>query len=78
MGRDIRVLECLFHVNEIYFNHMFQEIVGRQKGPSAMEEGSRNRVVSIDEPDSTQLPLRNELLVPITSMARTHLKANLE
>ena len=80
MGRDIHVLECLFHVNEIYFNHMIQEVEGKNKGPGALEEGSlRNKINSLGKPDSTQLVSRNELpLVPITAMAKTHLKANLE
>ena len=80
MWRVIHVLQRLIHVNEIYFNHMIQDIEGKTKGPSAMKEESlRNRNVGLDTPDSTQLPLRNELpVVPITSMARTHLKANLD
>ena len=40
MGRDIHVLECLFHVNEIDFNHIVQEIKGKKKGPATMKEES--------------------------------------
>ena len=59
---------------------MIQEVEGKKKGPGALEEGSlRNKINSLGKPDSTQLVSRNELpLVPITAMAKTHLKANLE
>ena len=80
MGRDIHVLECLFHVNEIYFNHMIKAIEGKKKGPGALEEGSlRNRINNLGKPDSTHVISRNELpFVSITTIAKTHLKANLE
>ena len=59
---------------------MIQEVEGKKKGPGALEEESlRNKINSLGKPDSTQLVSRNELpLVPITAMAKTHLKANLE
>ena len=80
MGRDIHVLECLFHVNEIYFNHMIKAIEGKKKGPGALEEGSlRNRINNLGKPDSTHVISRNELpFVSIITIAKTHLKANLE
>ena len=77
MGRDIHVLECLFHVNEIYFNHMIKAIEGKKKGPGALEEGSlRNRINNLGKRDSTHVISRNEL--PFVSIAKTHLKANIE
>ena len=39
MEKEIHVLECLFYVNDIYFNNMVQEIEKKKGGLSAMEEG---------------------------------------
>ena len=33
VGHDIYTLECLFHVNEIYFTHEVSLVEGRKKGP---------------------------------------------
>ena len=37
---DIHTLECLFHVNEIYFPHVVSLVEGRKKGPGMMQEGA--------------------------------------
>ena len=38
--RNIHSLECLFHVNEIYFTHAIAKIEGKKKAPGTMEDGS--------------------------------------
>ena len=51
----------------------------KKKGLSATEGSLRNRTVDLGKLDSSQLPFRNKLpVVPIISMAKAHLKANLE
>ena len=38
-NRDIYSLECMFHVNEIYFTDAIEKIEGKKKGPGTMEDG---------------------------------------
>jgi len=78
--RGVPVLECLFHVNEIYFKHVIEEIEGKSKGPGVMQEGSlRNRINDLVIMDSMHPILRSELpVVPITAMVKVQLKAKLE
>ena len=48
VGHDIHTLECLFHVNEIYFTHVVSLVEGRKKGPGTMQEGALfNKIKSI-------------------------------
>ena len=52
VGHDIHVLECMFHVNEIYFSHVISTIEGTTKGPGAMQDGALlNSIKSINKPD---------------------------
>ena len=37
-GHGIHTLECLFHVNEIYFTHVICKIEGKKKGPGSMQK----------------------------------------
>ena len=36
VSHEIHVLECIFHVNVIYFSHVILTIEGKTKGPGAM------------------------------------------
>jgi len=40
IGHAVHALECLFHVNEIYFTHAKIFLEGKVKGSSAYEEGA--------------------------------------
>ena len=53
---DIHSLECLFHVNEIYFTHAIAKIEGKKKGLGTMEDGSLMIFFSdIPMPDMSKL-----------------------
>ena len=61
VGRDIHVLECMFHVNEIYFSHVISTIEGKTKGPGAMQDGALfNCIKSINKTDINIILLRQE------------------
>ena len=61
VGRDIHVLERMFHVNEIYFWHVISTIEGKTKGPGAMQDGALlNCIKSINKPDINIILLRQE------------------
>ena len=78
-GRKIHVLECLFHVNEIYLTHIIAKIEGKKKGPGAMEEGALMKFFGdIQKPDMSQMVDRKNLTIPITNMASLHLKKKME
>ena len=78
-GRKIHVLECLFHVNEIYLTHIIAKIEGKKKGPGAMQEGALMKFFGvIQKPDMSQMVDRKNLTIPITSMASLHLKKKME
>ena len=60
--RDIHSLECLFHVNEIYFTHAIAKIEGKKKGLGTMEDGSLMIFFSdIPMPDMSKLVDQNNL-----------------
>ena len=42
---NILSLECLFHVNKIYFTHAIRKIKGKKKGTRTMDDGSLNEVL---------------------------------
>ena len=70
VGRDIYTLECMFHVNEIYFSHVKTTIEGKTMGPGAMQDGALlNNIKTIQKPSINDIIPRNELNTPITEMA---------
>ena len=71
VGHDIHTLECLFHVNEIYFTHVVSLVEGRKKGPGMMQEGALfNKIKSIPKPEPTTEIVRENLSkVSITGIA---------
>ena len=77
--RDIHSLECLFHVNEIYFTHAIAKIEGKKKGLGTMEDGSLMIFFSdIPMPDMSKLVDREKLVVLVTKMASLHLRKKIE
>ena len=80
VGHDIYTLECLFHVNEIYFTHVVSLVEGRKKGPGAMQEGALfNKIKSIPKTEPTTEIVRENLSkVSITGIALLHLKSKVE
>ena len=79
VGHDIHTLECMFHVNEIYFSHMLSAIEGKTKGPGAMQEGALlNKIKSIHKPRIADIVPRHVLSIPVTAMAQVHIKAKAE
>ena len=40
IGPEIHILECMFHVNEIYFNHLITYVDGMEKAPATMQSGA--------------------------------------
>ena len=79
VGHDIHALECLFHVNEIYFTHVVSLVEGRKKGPGMMQEGVLyNKIITIQKPDTMANFSRENLpKISVTSIASLHLKAKL-
>ena len=79
VGYDIHVLECMFHVNEIYFSHVILTIEEKTNGPGAMQDGALlNCIKSINKPDINNIPPRQSIAVPITNIASLQLKAKVE
>ena len=79
VGRDIHTLECMFHVNEIYFSHVKTAIEGKAKGPGAMQDGALlNNIKTIQKPSTNDITPRSELNIPITKMAQLHIKAKVQ
>ena len=80
VGHDIHTLECLFHVNEIYFTRVVSLVEGRKKGPGMMPEGALfNKIKSIPKPEPTTEIVRENLSkVSITGIALLHLKSKVE
>ena len=61
VGHDIHELECMLHVNEIYFSHVILTIEGKTKGPGAMHDGVLfNCIKSINKPDINNILARQE------------------
>ena len=61
VGHDIHVLECMFHVNEIYFLHVISTIEGKIKGPVAMQDDALlNCIKSINKPNINNILPRQE------------------
>ena len=78
VGHDIHTLECLFHVNEIYFGHVVAYVEGMKKGPRAMQAGAVLKFFSkTDKPIVETLVPRDQLDIPVTRIAEVHLKAKL-
>ena len=62
---NIPSLECLFHVNKIYYTHAIAKIEGKKKGPGTMEDGSFMKYFGdIRKPDMSKLVDRKKLVVP--------------
>ena len=80
VGHDIHTLECLFHINEIYFTHVVSLVEGRKKGPGMMqEEALFNKIKSIPKPEPTTENVRENLsTVSITGIALLHLKSKVK
>ena len=79
VGHDIHVLECMFHVNEIYFSHVISTIEGKTKGPGAMQDGALlNCIKSIHKPGINNILPRQSIPVPNINTASLQLKAKVE
>ena len=66
VGHDIHELECMFHVNEIYFSHVISTIEGKTKGPGAMQDGALlNCIKSIHKPDINNILPRQSIPIPL-------------
>ena len=79
VGHDIHVLECMFHVNEIYFSHVILTIEEKTKGPGAMQDGALlNCIKSINKPDINNILPRQSIPVLITNIASLPLKSKVE
>ena len=76
---NIHSLECLLHVNEIYFTHTIAKIEGKKKGQGTMEDGSLMKYFgNIQKPDMSKLVDQETLVVPVTKMAFLHLRKKIE
>ena len=71
---NIHSLECLFHVNEIYFTHAITKTEGKKKGQGTMEDGTLKYFGHIRKPDMSKLVDREKLVVPVTKMVSLHLR----
>ena len=77
--RNIHSLECLFHVNKIYFTHAIAKIEGEKKEPGTMEDGSLMQYFGdIRKPDMSKLVDREKLVVLVVKMASLHLRKKIE
>jgi len=78
VDHNVHVLECLFH--EIYFSHVVSFVEGRKKGPGVLQDGALlNEIKKLTKKEVSDIPSRDTILeVPITGLAKLHLKAKLE
>ena len=77
--RSIHSLECLFHVNEIYFIHAIAKIEGKKKAPGTMKVGSLIKYFGdIRKPDMSKLVDREKLVVHVTKTASLYLRKKIE
>ena len=77
--RNIHSLECLIHVNEIYFTQAIGKIEGKKKAPGTMEDGSLMKYFGdTGKPDLSKLVDREKLVGPVTKMASLHLRKKIE
>ena len=79
VGHDIHALECMFHVNEIYFSHVISTIEGKKK----VQEQCKTVLYltaskASTNPTLTSFFLVKSIPVPITNIASLQLKAKVE
>ena len=78
IGHDVHTLECLFHVNEIYFTHAKIFLEGKVKGPNAYEDGAlMQRINKMPKCEPENLKIRQACEVSITAIAANHIKAKI-
>ena len=73
----IHILECLFHVNEIYLSHVISLVEGK-KGPGMMQDGALlNKIKNIKKSELQEIsnPFPK---VSVTGLAAIHLKSKIE
>ena len=74
----IHSLQCMFHINEIYLSHVIDEVEGKSKNPNALEEGALlNKIKSITKGSPQTLIAREVQDVPITPIAKLHLRSTI-
>ena len=76
--QDMHSLQCMFHINEIYLSHVIDEVEGKSKGPNALKEAALlNKIKAITKGSSQTLIAREVLDVPITTIAKLHLRSKI-
>ena len=64
VGYDIQSLECMFRVNEIYFDHVVTFVEGMKKRPEVMQSGTvLNYISKLDKPNTETLVPRDQLKI---------------
>ena len=75
---DIHSLECMFHINQIYLSHVIDEVESKSNGPNASGEGALlNKIKSIRKGSPQTLIAREVLDVPISPIAKLHLRSKI-
>ena len=79
VGHDIHVLECMLHVNEIYFSHVISTIEGKTKvQEQCTTVPCLTALKALTNPTLTTFFLVKSIPVPITNIASLQLKATVE
>ena len=79
VGHDIHVLECMLHVNQIYFSHVILTIEGKTKvKEQCTTVPCLTALKALTNPTLTTFFLVKSIPVPITNIASLQLKANVE
>ena len=61
VGHDMDTLECMFHVNEIYFDHVVSFLKRMKNCPGTMQSGAVvNYVSKLDKPNIETLVPRDQ------------------
>ena len=79
VGHDIHALECMLHVNEIYFSHVISTIEGKTKvQEQCTTVPCLTALKASTNPTLTTFFLVKSIPVPITNIASLQLKAKVE
>ena len=72
-------MECMFHVNEIYFHPVVTFVEGMKKGSGTMQSVPvLNYVLKLDNSNTKTLLPRDQLDILVTRIAEVHFKARLD
>ena len=78
MPHSIYILECLFHMNEVYFTHVICLLEGKKKGPGMLQDCPllNDEIKDIVRAIISNIPSRHSLpTIPILKITAMHFES---